>query len=219
VTQTGPVDHTVQFYEHPDALSDSASFFLQRGLTAGDASVVVVRESFRERIEERLRARRFGLDAALAQGRFVALDAEPTVERCLEGGVLIEATFERIIGGVLEEATARSASGRVRILGETASLLWDRGLTEAAVRIERLGNRLAEGRPVSIYCAYPLRSFGHLAHTRPFLDICAAHSRVVPGESFTRLSEETARGREVALLQQKALALEAEVAARKDGSA
>ena len=68
----------------------------------------------------------------------------------------------------------------------------------------------------SLHCAYPIAGFGREEDTEPFLKICAAHSHVIPSESYTQLDSETERLRNISFLQQKAQALEAERATRRD---
>ncbi len=111
----------------------------------------------------------------------------------------------------------RAAEGgrRVRAFGEMVALLWTEGNQAAAIRLEELWNELAQTRTFCLYCAYCLDSFGDTAHTAPFTHICTQHSRVIPAESYAALSDPDERLREITLLQQKAKALEAELAYRK----
>jgi PAS domain S-box-containing protein len=64
-------------------------------------------------------------------------------------------------------------------------------------------------------CAYPISGFPHEEDGHPFLQICAEHSNVIPGENYTNLLSEEERLRTIAHLQQKAQALETEVEERK----
>jgi hypothetical protein len=60
-----------------------------------------------------------------------------------------------------------------------------------------------------------MSAFGRGDHGDLFLKICAEHSRVVPSESYTELMNEDQRLRNITRLQQKAQALENEMAERK----
>src|SRR5262249_4182399 len=139
-----PAEHSVQFYEDPEALIESASFFLHRGLARGDASVVIARPSYRERLEERLALRGFEIPRVRGQGRSVALGAAATMARFLEGGWPVDARFDRVVGGAVANAARKSRSGRVRVFGEIVALLWGEGNAAAAIRVEQLWNRLGE---------------------------------------------------------------------------
>jgi PAS domain S-box-containing protein len=95
------------------------------------------------------------------------------------------------------------------------ALLCAEGKHEAAIRLEQLWNDLARTHAFSLHCAYPIGVFGRAEHAAAIGEICGAHSGVLPAEDYSALTDEAARRRTVALLQQKAQALEVEVEARR----
>ncbi len=95
------------------------------------------------------------------------------------------------------------------------ALLCGEGRHAAAVRLESLWNELQKAHPFSLFCAYPMQGFGHESLAQQLGDVCAEHSRVIPAEGYTSLKADDQRHREIILLQQKARALEAEVAERR----
>jgi signal transduction histidine kinase len=95
------------------------------------------------------------------------------------------------------------------------ALLWIEGNADAAIRLEELWNDLARTHAFSLRCAYPMSSFCRGEHGDLLLKICAEHSVVIPGESYTTLVSEDERLRGIAQLQQKAVALETEIAERR----
>src|SRR2546430_17268971 len=60
-----------------------------------------------------------------------------------------------------------------------------------------------------------MSAFYREEHGAQLLQVCADHSAVIPGESYTSLITEEERLRTIAYLQQKALALGTEVLERK----
>ena len=88
------------------------------------------------------------------------------------------------------------------------ALLWAEGKPEAAIRLEELWNDLARTYSFSLRCAYPITNFNRDEDGEPFLRICAAHSAVIPDESYTALSTDEERLRGISHLQQKVQALE-----------
>ena len=74
---------------------------------------------------------------------------------------------------------------------------------------------LAKTHAFCLYCAYPISGFNHEEQGKLLLEICAEHSRVIPDESYTELVSEDQRLRSIAQLQQKAQALETEMAERR----
>jgi signal transduction histidine kinase len=209
--------HAVQFYGEDGSLLDELSRFIGTSLGAGESAVVIATKDHRDGLARRLKA--FGLDTtnAVVQGRYVVLDAAETLAKITVGGWPDAALFAEVIGSVMATVTAAAGSehARVAAFGEMVALLWLDGKPEAAVRLEQLWNDLARTYSFSLRCAYPMSSFYREEHGELLLKICAEHSDVIPGESYTTLVSEDERLRSIAQLQQKAQALETEVAQRR----
>jgi hypothetical protein len=206
-------DHVVQFYEDDAFLVDAVSRYLAGALRAGQGAVLIASRSHRHAIERKLRAQRLDLARARAQGQFVALDAAATLARFMVGGVPDRKRFREVIGGLIARTSARH--GRVRAFGEMVALLWSSGNRKAAIRLERLWSELQTTHTFVLQCGYPIGDFGSEQHGGSFRDVCACHSQVVPAESYAALASEAERLRAIAELQQKARALDSEIARRK----
>ncbi|MEA2559744.1 MAG: hypothetical protein QOH06_1248 [Acidobacteriota bacterium] len=202
-------EHFVQFYEEDEFLLDEVSGFLDAGLQAGSVGLVIATPQHREGLDRRLE----GL--ARDQSRYVALDAASTLSKFMLDGYPDAQLFENVIGSALQRAS-RNGTRHVHAFGEMVSLLWAEGNHEAAVRLEELWNALAASHAFSLLCAYPMDGFHDVEHGSSFLHICDAHSQVRPAESFSRPDGVDELHRQVAALQQKAAALEIEVARRKE---
>jgi signal transduction histidine kinase len=135
----------------------------------------------------------------------------------MRDGLPNAALFSTVIGGILDQALAATGgkTPRIAAFGEMVALLWARGNDPAAVRLEQLWNTLARTYPLTLRCAYPMTDFSREDHSDSFLKICAQHSHVIPVESYTALLSEEERFRSITHLQQKAQALETEMAQRK----
>jgi signal transduction histidine kinase len=209
--------HVVQFYGDDGFLLDELSRFIGTALGAGEAAVVIATKEHRDGLARRLRM--WGLDTnwAVAQGRYVALDAAETLSKFMRDGWPDAARFAEVVGGLIEKVRAASGSEarRVAAFGEMVALLWMEGKADAAIRLEELWNDLARTYAFSLRCAYPMSSFSREEHGDLLLKICAEHSTVIPGESYTALVSENERLRGIAQLQQKAAALETEIAERR----
>jgi PAS domain S-box-containing protein len=209
--------HVVQLYTDDGFLIDVLSRFVGGALAVGDGAVVVATKSHRVALERRLSAH--GLDAAKAilQGRFVVLDATETLSKLMVNGSVDDRRFNDIIGGVLTQVRSAvdGTERRVAVFGELVALLWAEGKPQMAIRVEQLWNDLAESHSFSLLCAYPMTGFHNETHIEPFLTMCGQHSGVVPSESYLGLGSEEERLRSIAQLQQRALALEKELALRQ----
>jgi signal transduction histidine kinase len=209
--------HVVQFYGDDVFLLDELNRFIGTALGAGESALVIATEEHRHGLARTLKM--WGLDTTwpATQGRYVAVDAAETLATFMLDGWPDAARFADVVGGLIERV--RTVSGgearRVAAFGEMVALLWIEGKAEAAIRLEELWNDLARTHAFSLRCAYPMSSFSREEHGDLLLNICAEHSAVIPGESYTALVSENERLRGIAHLQQKAAALETEIAERR----
>jgi PAS domain S-box-containing protein len=209
-------EHSVQFYEKEDFLLDEVSGFIGAGLQAGQVGLVIATRPHLEGLEQRLKAGHAssGWDSSWDPDQYVALDAAEMLSKFMVDGWPDERLFAAVLGSAIRRV-AQDGSRHVRAFGEMVALLWAEGKHEAAIRLEELWNDLAQTQSFSLLCAYPMQGFDDAGHDSPFSQICNAHSHVRPAESFLATAAPDDLHRQVVLLQQKAAALEAEVAKRK----
>ncbi len=203
----GESEHFVQFYEDEAFLLDSLSGFVGAGLRQGDACLVVATQAHREDLEQRLRDSGLDIDSAVASGQYVSLDAFETLSKFMVDGSPDPTLFAEVIG----EAVSRAAEGheRVRIFGEMVALIWADENYDGAHKLEGLWNELHQVRAFALFCAYPMNARGiNDMHLAALGGICDSHSRVIPAESYTTLTDPEERLRAISLLQQKAGALQ-----------
>jgi signal transduction histidine kinase len=209
--------HVVQFYGEDGFLLDDLSRFVGTALGAGDAAIVIATQEHRNGLTKRLKARGLDPAKAVAQGRYFSLDAAETLGQITVSGLPDAVRFTEVVGSLIGRA-ADATDGEPRpvaAFGEMVALLWAEGKPDAAIRLEQLWNDLARTHSFFLRCAYPMSSFYREEHGDLLLKICAEHSDVIPGESYTALVSQDARLRSIAHLQQKAQALETEIAERR----
>lgn len=207
-----PGEHFVQFYEKDDFLVNSLAKFIEEGLRKGEGTLLIATAPHRAALEMELSRQGLDLSAARASGQHIDLDAAETLDQFMVDGSPDEALFNKVVGGIIERA---GQGGRaVRAFGEMVVLLWNDGNGAAALRLEELWNRIAEIHSFGLFCAYPINGFRDHSSSEAFARICQEHSRVLPSEKYSAFSDGE-RLREIAILQQKALALEQEIAHRK----
>lgn len=206
------IDHSVQFYENDAYLVKQVTDFVRAGLHAGDAIVVIATKPRLDELEKRLRE-----DIARAATRspyaeqYLALDAADTLSKFMVDGRPDEARFTDVMAPVLKRA-ADGCNGRLRVFGEMVNLQASNSEHEAAICLEAFWNRLAGIQPMSILCGYRIGAFARVADGQAFLNVCNAHSRVSPAESYTPPTNAHEHYRTIAVLQQRAVALETELA-------
>lgn len=202
-----PRHHAVQFYEDEQFLVERVAEFLAEGSRGGEPCIAIATAEHIAAFTERLRA--LGCDPQ----EVTFLDARATVDQFLDGRVPDEARFREVIGGALDRLGG--STRQMRAYGEMVDLLWRDGEPDAAIRLEELWNALAKDYTFALLCAYPMGNFDQEADGKRFDAMCAAHSIVRPTEhsSFDGVEE---RERRIAMLEQRAAALEAEIVRRKE---
>lgn len=214
-------NHSVQFYQDDRFLLEELARFVGAALGAGDAGVVIATEPHRRALVEQLGALGLDVDLALRQGRYVPLDAAATLARCLTDNRPDYSRCAVVLGGIINRAVAHATTPQPRaaLFGEMVALLWADGQYENALTLERIWNELIARHPIRVHCAYPMAGFSQADDASWFDAVCAAHTQVVPAESYRAQVGENERLRAVALLQQKAQALETEIDERRRAQA
>ena len=209
--------HAVQFYSRDEFLVSELARLVGTSLASGQCSIVIATKEHRERLNSCLEEQGLNLDLAVEEDRYFPLDAAETLATFMGESRPDKCRFTEAMDRILLRANKRASKGdlRLTVFGEMVALLWAEGQIDAAIQLEELWNDLAERHDFSLTCAYPTRFFDRPEHAEPFLRVCAAHSTLVPDESFTGLRTEDERLRVIAALQQKARALDGEVAEHK----
>ncbi len=206
----GESDHFVQFYESDEFLINSVAGFVGAALRDGGNAIIVATEDHRQGIQKALMAQK--LDFAPEQ--FVVLDAAQTLARFMVNGWPDAQRVRESLGPIVARLT--QSGRRLHIFGEMVALLWAGDNRAAAVELEKIWSDMAQGNKFALFCAYPLNGFTLGDDGEPFAEICSCHSRIIPAESYSAVASARERLHSVAVLQQKASSLEAEIAHRKE---
>jgi DNA-binding NarL/FixJ family response regulator len=175
-----PGQHQVGFYTDDARLLQDLTQFVGMALKAGNAAIVVATEPHRTSLVPRLKADGVDLDAALEQGRYIALDAPEALLEFMVNGMPDQARFLELLDHVIAAAT-EAAKGRhpcVSVFGECGSLLWHQGNADAAIQLEKFAIHITKVHSVNILCAYSLHSGEEIMNDHLFQQICAEHSAV-----------------------------------------
>lgn len=210
----GPgTEHQVKFYDSEPLLIEWVADSFVAGATAGDGLLLVATPPHRRAIQRALRERGVDVAALRGAGQYVALDAKNTLAGFMTGDRVDGSAFERSIGSLVARlATERS---HVRAFGEMVALLAATGNHREAWSLESLWNGLLRRHDLELLCAYPMHVFRDEASDPWFVDICAAHSRIVPDEQPPPEADPHVMARTIAALQQKTARLAAEIENRK----
>lgn len=194
----------MEFYESEAFLVGSVGQFLAPGLAAGEAAIIVATSDHRDKFESALMAEGLDVTALRRRAQLITLDAAQTLAGFMTDGTPDPARFRAVVGGLIQ-AAAEDGRG-VHVYGEMVALLWAESNVPAALALEDLWNELASSHNFSLLCAYPMEIFKGAGSTAAFRTVCQQHSAVIPGESYSNLTDPQDRLRTVALLQQEASA-------------
>jgi signal transduction histidine kinase len=206
--------HAVQFYEDDDYLCRTVATFLSGGLQSGAPGVIIATAPHRQLVSAHLRASSIDVSAAIHDGSLIMLDAKETLDQFMVGGLPDEDRFNQVIGEVLDKASRSRPGALLHAYGEMVDVLWKANNPEAVLRLEELWNDLQRERQFSLLCAYLMGNFLRASDATRFRALCATHSHVMPTEAFNGHGEREAQLREIAQLQQRAVALENEIMER-----
>jgi len=172
--------HQVGFYSDDRSLLDDLTQFIGAALKAGRPAIVIATEAHRDNLLPRLQAYGVDVRAAIEQARYFSLDAAETLPAMIFNGMPDPVRFMqlfddlmRVVGGA-----AKGKLNRVAIFGECVHLLWAQGNIEAAIQLEKLGNRLAHTYELDILCGYSVRGLLGGMDSQTYHRICTEHSSV-----------------------------------------
>jgi len=217
----GKTGHFVRFYDNDDMLLDEVAAFVDQSLGARGKGIVIATAAHREALRRRIDA------LAHAQGRpdpqpeqLIWMDAETALAAFMVDGQPDRQRFDAVVG----DAVMRACAGGMRLhaFGEMVALLCARGQYEGALQLERLWNELVHRIDFSLFCAYPWSLFPSTKMANAFQRVCAEHQHACADAAMALPAEGNADAdADVRLikLEQKVLALEAEVARRKETEA
>ena len=172
--------HVAAFYSDDQRLLNEMTQFVGAALKKGNGAVVVATELHRRNLLPRLQSSGLDVDAAVEQGRYIALDAAETLQSVMVNDSPNPVRFLELFGDLIVMAAeaANSAHPRVAVFGECVQLLWAQGNVEAAIQMEKLGNQLIKIHSVDILCGYSPGIVAGGMDDDIFQRICAEHSAV-----------------------------------------
>jgi len=173
-------NHEVVFYSADAGLLDDLTRFIGTALEARNVAVVVATKSHRDSLLLRLQAHGLDMDAAVEEGRYIALDAADALPTFMLRNSPDPVRFLKVLGDLISTAAkaVKGKEARVAIFGEMCHLLWTQGKAEAAIQVEKLGNQLAKRYAVDILCGYDVGKVQGGMDSHIFQRICAEHSAV-----------------------------------------
>jgi hypothetical protein len=170
-------DHFVQIYSSEEQIIEAVTGYFVNGIRFHDACILIGTAEHNREIEKLIRPIEPDIDAAIADGSFMILDAHETLSAFTVNGKLDKRLFEKVVGGAV--AKARGDRKRLRAFGEMVAILAQDGKAAAAVELEMLWNDLARKQHFRLFCAYPHHTLTHPDAAPHYDNICSAHTHVL----------------------------------------
>jgi hypothetical protein len=169
--------HAVQFYGNDQALVTTVGGFISEGLIAGQPAILIATPAHTAAILDELSRRLIDVHHAKHIGDLVCLDAEETLSTFMAGDVPDPGAFRKNVGDAIDQALGGRVRTPVRAYGEMVDVLWKRGRSEAAIKLEILWNELAATHAFQLLCGYSMGNFYKQAEY--FEQVCQQHTHVL----------------------------------------
>ncbi|MEP6731589.1 MAG: ATP-binding protein [bacterium] len=205
--------HAVQFYDDDAFLIASVGDYLASGLALGQAVIAVTTEEHRTHLSAHLEGRGFDVERAVFRSQLIFADADALLATFMEQSLPNPERCRATIGEILRPHQQTIPRATVRVFGEMVDVLCRAGNFDGAIALEEIWNELAQHHTFSLLCGYSMHTFADARHTESIASICGTHAHVIPTERYMEVVGGS-RLREIALLQQRAKALESEIEQR-----
>ena len=171
-------DHSVQLYENDKVFLNTLESFAGACLISGDSLMIIATAEHLAVLEMRLVNQGFNMPFLKSSCRYVGLDADVTLGRFIVNNQVNEKLFMDCIGESIHQVEKNN--GKVRAFGEMVALLWQRGMKDATIALERLWNQLHHRKNFTLFCAYPKNIFSTELDTTVH-SIYDEHDNVIDG--------------------------------------
>ena len=173
--------HCVHFFEPSQFPAAPIADFLHQGLLRREGAILIASLEHAAQIESRVEEHGLNVRQMTDAGLWVVTDIEDLIQD-LASGLATSKVVETLIELVVRPTQERSDGGRIRIYGELEDAILGRLRNpEAALEVERYGNRLVAEGATKIYCGYSLTAFPDASFAKPFVKLCNLHDRVHNG--------------------------------------
>lgn len=155
--------------------------YIRSELSAGRLVVTITSTHHREAVTGRLRTGKVDIEAAAAEGRYQAFDADDLRSRFIAFGRPDREQIASFAGKLLESVNraGRPRLSGLSIVGEMTARLIELGRQDLAVEVEGIWDELARRHNFSVLCFYPIAVFAGKATPDLFGGICSQHLGVL----------------------------------------
>ena len=173
--------HCAHFFEPSQFPAAPIADFLHHGLRLREGAILIASLEHAAQIESKIEEDGLNVRQMADAGLWVVTDIEDLIQD-LASGLATSKVVETLVELVVRPMQERSDGGRIRIYGELEDAILRRLRNpEAALEVERYGNRLVAEGVTKIYCGYSLSAFPDASFAKSFVKVCHLHDRVHNG--------------------------------------
>jgi CheY-like chemotaxis protein len=168
--------HAVYFYPDARLLAGVVARFIGEGLGVGQPALVIARPLHAAAILDQMADSGIDVRSCIERGDLVTVDANDIVSRLMVDDRPRGQSFQDNVFSVFDMMVRHAGQARPRAYGETAGLLWSRGMETAALSVEDQWNELDMARRFSVLCGYSVKAVDQPVG---FRNICDRHNQVL----------------------------------------
>jgi hypothetical protein len=188
IEQAPAAEHAVQLYRDVSELARSVGAFLAAGFRDDEPAIVIATSGHWSVFAAELERRGLDAKALERKGLLTHADAEETLAAFMDGDSPSAERFEDVVGGIVDQTSARFPDRTIRAFGEMVDVLWQRGQEQAAIALEELWNELAKTRSFALLCGYHLDVFQPDVQRKALPEVIRTHSHTRTVEEPSRLA-------------------------------
>ena len=162
-------DRSVGVCNEDKFLTDDATTFITEWLQLKEKVIIVVTAQHREALLKTVSPEQMGHD------NLMFFNADEQLCKIMVNDWPSELRLRNVVVSMIGQA---NQNGRVRIYGEMAFVLWTKGYTRAAIRLEELWNKLAMEQPDALLYTHPLSKFIGGKNRDSLLAVSQPHTHV-----------------------------------------
>lgn len=172
--------HSVQFYDHDDALIARLQSIVTSSLDGGSSVLIVATTDHCTLLTNALEDSGIAVCRLANEGRIVLLDAREVLAQFMLRGRPNALRFSKAIEDLIASVkkSAVNCDRGLTIFGEMVAVLWSDGNRVGALELERLWNEMLHRRSFHLHCAYPRWILKDNVHNLTIKAICDEHSSV-----------------------------------------
>jgi MEDS: MEthanogen/methylotroph, DcmR Sensory domain len=178
--------HFVQFHNNSVSLAKEVAGFVAAGLREEEGVIVIATAEHTTLIMQQLIKDEISAAAAEERGQLRILDADVTLASFMRLTLPDWSRFRDAISAEMSTMRARGFN-KIRAYGEMVDILWRKGNSSAAIRLEEYWNDLGQIYNFSLLCAYLLDGLSESSYAGPLNEIGRTHSDVLAGADDERL--------------------------------